>query len=535
MIEALSVWPYNKVNKGGVMNHTRNAFLFLVAFASLAQAAVFIDPAVLIRLKRMRADEETKKLPVVIHLKEQYDLSKLPTEFKDQESRGAAVASILENYTKEQIAKAFPFLKSDPGVEEVTPLWITNSVKVKASAETIQKMLAWDDRVESVTLDLPKPISEMEDVGATLFRGLPTWELTTGWGVEKVRAPELWTQGIKGKGILVAVIDSGANITHPDLAPNVWQNPGEGGLDKDGKEKATNGVDDDNDGLIDNVNGWNFENNTNDVMDKQGHGTQTAGLVGGMGFGGTQTGVAPQATLMILRACCDLNSAAGEAAIMQAMQFAVKKGVRVISMSLSIKPFAKPSYAKWRRASEVVLAGGVVHINSAGNLGTGSEPNNIGAPASNPPAWFHPAQVRGDKPSAMITIGATDKTDKIRTYSSGGPVSWESIPEYKDFPYEKGQKPGLIKPDVCGPSEVPSLSKDGKSYTTSFGGTSSATPQVAGVATLLLSARPDLNVKQVTEALQMSAVEVESPFNNKCGSGRVDAVAAVEYAKKHFK
>ena len=134
----------------------------------------------------------------------------------------------------------------------------------------------------------------------------------------------------------------------------------------------------------------------------------------------------------------------------------------------------------------------------------------------------------------MITVGATDENDVPRYYSSVGPITWESIIGFLDYAYSGGTKQGLIKPDVCGPSEVPSTSMDGMSYTASFGGTSSATPHIGGVMALLLSAKPDLTPVQAIQALQYTASSVESTFNNKCGAGRVDAAAALEYVLKHF-
>jgi len=333
---------------------------------------------------------------------------------------------------------------------------------------------------------------------------------------------------------LVAVVDSGANVSHPDLVPSLWSNPGESGIDRNGKDKARNGVDDDNNGYIDDVVGWNFEDKSNDVSDINGHGSQTAGIVGGAGTGGTQTGVAPGAKMMILRTCCNSGTQIFESNTWEGLQYAIRNKARVISMSLSVKHNTSPSYAKWRRVGEVVLAAGVVHVNSAGNRGSGSPPHNIGAPATNPPAWLHASQPLNGGLTSMITIGATDETDKIRAYSSTGPVTWEDIEEFKDYPYEGGTKVGLIKPDVCGPSEVPSTSMDGQTYTASFGGTSSATPHVAGVVALLLSGKPNLSVAQVTESLQVSSVSVDNSFNTKCGAGRVDAFRALEYAKNKF-
>lgn len=511
---------------------------------TMALSAVFLNakPKVDPLLWSEITAPEAQSTTVVVTLKDPYDLTKLPQNISDPLERGKKIAALLEEHTKRTVSHSLPFLIVTPtsGVEEVTPLWISHAVRVKATPEIIKKLTQWSD-IDSIHLETKKEIAEIQDSGAATLAEPPTNERKLGWGLEKLKAPELWKgefEGTKidGSGVLVAMIDSGIALTHPDLAENIYTNPKETGVDQDGKDKAKNGVDDDGNGLIDDVHGWNFENKTNDPTDTQGHGTQTAGIVAGNGTNGTQTGVAPKATLLPIRACCTLDSKAGETVIMESMQYAIKMGARVISMSLSIKPFSNPNYALWRRASETTLAAGVIHVNSAGNLGKGKEPSNIGAPASNPPAWFHEKQVHGDKPSSMITVGATDENDKLRFYSGVGPVTWENVPEYKDFPYEKGKKPGLIRPDVCGPSEVPSTSFDGKSYIDSFKGTSSATPHIGGVVALLVQAKPNLTPAEAVEALQMSAVPIDSTgFGNHCGAGRVDALAAVSYLRTHFK
>lgn len=502
---------------------------------SVGAYALHVDPNLLTKLRA----NSNEKLSVLVHLEGQVDLSEIEKLRLDPTEKAALVVEQLQQFNTKGSEKLIQLLKSPHvrGVEEITYLWITNSLRVRATAPVIEKLLALNG-IESLMLDTPKESPELLDAATASLKSdesIAAAAPKISWGVEKVNAPKLWEKGINGKGVLVAMIDSGANLDHPDLKPNLWKNPGEMGLDKDGKDRSSNGIDDDKDGYIDDVVGWNFEDKSNKPNDENGHGSQTAGIVGGMGAGGTQTGVAPGATLMILRSCCDTPTAIFESNTWEAMQYAVKNGARLISMSLSAKHPSNPSYAKWRRASEVVLAAGVVHINSAGNRGSIYKPNNIGAPASNPPAWFHPKQLFTSAMTSMITIGATDDEDVLRDYSSTGPVTWEDIAEYKDFPYEKGKKAGLIKPDVCGPSEVPSLANTGAGYTSDFGGTSSATPNVAGVTALLLQAKPKLTVAQVTETLQMSSVKVgKGEFDNNCGAGRVDAMAAVEYATTHF-
>jgi subtilisin family serine protease len=334
--------------------------------------------------------------------------------------------------------------------------------------------------------------------------------------------------GGDGQGVVVAMVDSGANTAHPDLVANVWTNPGESGRDSQGNDKASNGIDDDGNGFVDDIHGWNFEDGNGDVTDADGHGTQSAGVVAGDGTSGLQTGVAPRAKLMILRACCQSDHEIFESHAWESMEYAIENGAQVISMSLTAKDETHPTYARWRQTDEVLLVAGIAHVNSAGNKGASRIPRNLGAPATDPPAWFNPRQKAGI-PSAMISVGATDASDQVRRYSSFGPATWEDIAGYLDFPYRAGALPGLMKPEVCAPSEVPSLNASGAGYTKSFGGTSSSTPHVAGTVALLLALNSGLSVEQITEALEVSAVAVGDKYNNDCGGGRIDALAAAKY------
>lgn len=92
-------------------------------------------------------------------------------------------------------------------------------------------------------------------------------------------APSLRTWDLEPKPVVVAVIDTGLDIKHPRLARSIWVNPGETGFDSAGRDKGRNGVDDDKNGFIDDVNGWNFHGESNDLEDRQGHGTHIAGLI----------------------------------------------------------------------------------------------------------------------------------------------------------------------------------------------------------------------------------------------------------------
>ncbi|MCM8531962.1 MAG: S8 family serine peptidase, partial [Lentisphaeraceae bacterium] len=108
------------------------------------------------------------------------------------------------------------------------------------------------------------------------------------WGMNNsndidIDAPEAWQIQTGSDEITVGVIDTGVSYTHPDLSDNIWTNDGETGTDSNGKNKATNGIDDDGNGYIDDVYGWDFYNNDNNPDDDNGHGTHCAGTIGAEG------------------------------------------------------------------------------------------------------------------------------------------------------------------------------------------------------------------------------------------------------------
>ncbi len=513
---------------------------FCLCFSSVTIGAGKVDADLASALS-----QRDNPVSAIIHLNSQYDLALLPKHFKNRAARIGYLTDRLRAFTDQTSATVRGQLYAS-GVDniEVTALWLTNSLRVKAPAWVIES-LAEVHAVKRLSLNAEKAIDQMGNGGASIIApiiNLPAVE--TSWGVEKVGAPEAWkinnAQGepIDGRGVRVAVIDSGVNITHPDLMNQVFQNTGEMGLDAYGNDKASNHLDDDGNGFVDDVNGWNFENNNNNVQDSIGHGSKSAGIILGNGANGILTGVAPRATVIPIKACCGaIETAVFESRIWEALQYALITKADVISMSISVKDFASPSYEQWRRVGEVFLKADVVHVNSAGNSVSSNVPKNIGAPGSNPPAWLHPEQVERGGLTSMISVGATDETDQHRPYSAEGPTTWQGMASFADYVYDGAAKFGLIKPEICAPSEVPSTSQFGAAYTKSFGGTSSAAPNAAGVAALLLSAFPDLSVSEVTESLMMGArtLDPTNPLDNRCGAGRVDAVGAIEHAKAHFR
>jgi subtilisin family serine protease len=407
---------------------------------------------------------------------------------------------------------------ADPSAASARPiaqLWITNSIAAQMTPAAVQALSTHPD-IASIEILRRAPISELIDE-ATPAASTPTASggaLT--WSVTKINAPLLWSKGLTGEGVVVAVIDTGVNYKHPDLASRMWKNPADGSP------------------------GYNFSTGTNDPWDEDGHGTSCAGIVAGTGALGTATGVAPGATILAL------HPGDSESSFWEAFQFAIDNGVDVISMSMTWKYTRGPNYVGWRRAADTIFAAGLLHANSSGNQGaepvTYPVPWNVGAPGNSPP----PLGPAGR--SAVISCGSVDSSDQLALTSAIGPCAWEDeqFPtSYRDYLWQNGAEAGLIKPDVCAPGEGSTSTNfqygtvAGASAYSGFGGTSAATPHVAGALALLVQAckrsgKP-VDAAKMQEALEQTAVKVVGQTGGKqasFGAGRIDVFGAFNYGEQ---
>ncbi len=383
------------------------------------------------------------------------------------------------------------------------PLWIQNVVATDATAAAILRIAQRND-VAYINYERPIgpevfPIEPFKpDLGEP---GSPTSGGNIECGVQLMRAPEVWNDlGITGEGVVVGIIDTGCCITHPDLANQIWINE---------DEVPGNGIDDDNNGYIDDINGWNFHplpDGNNNITDSDGHGTHTTGTVAGDGTNGTTTGMAPDVSMMILKFW---NNFAGESVVWAAMQYAVDNDADVITASIGWPHNRNPDRVTWRNVCESAIAAGVVVIYAAGNERCFNPPDDVRTP--------------GDVPD-VITIGATDCNDIKAVFTSCGPITWQGIPPWNDCPYP----PGCIKPSVAAPGvDTVSTSNNCSGYRP-LSGTSMSTPHVAGAVALMLEANPNLDHFEVKEILQQTSVDLGPPgMDNSFGAGRVDALEAV--------
>jgi len=442
----------------------------------------------------------TDLIPVTIVMKDQVDREFISevSRVTDKAFRREVVTDRLKEISEQSQGDLLARLSAGQDAGEVgdfiRSLWIHSVIGAEVTPQLAMEIAARDDvayvRQHVLIGEDVFPVEPESDPAG------PTAGIECG--VDVMRAPEVWNDlGITGKGVVVGVIDTGCCITHPDLVNQIWTNPG---------EIPENGVDDDDNGYIDDVYGWNFESNNNDIGDSYSHGTHVSGTVGGDGTNGETTGMAPDVAIMSLKFW---NSFSGEQTVWDSIQYGVDNGADALTASLGWPHSMNPDRYTWRIVCENAMAAGVVVVFAAGNEGCSNPPDNVRTP--------------GDVPD-MITIGATDCHDSIAYFSSCGPITWEDIAPWYDWPYP----PGKIKPTVSAPGyDTLSTSYDCWNYMY-MSGTSMATPHVTGAIALMLEANPDLDHFAVKDILMNTAVDLGSPgMDNTYGAGRVDAYEAV--------
>lgn len=483
--------------------------LFIFWFLSLIlTGSASIDPSLLEVMNRLGDNDYVK---VNILLAEQSDpvaLSQASAWFGSKQERRRFVVTTLQQQAETSQAELIHLLEEMERhgmVHDIRSLWLVNSVICTANRAAIQHLAQRSDVFSIGFCEQAKWIFEDEASPAS-YRNREIAE-----NLLKVNAPQVWDQGYTGQGVLVAIIDTGINYHHADLAGRLW----DGGSDYP-------------------FHGYDFSGNDNDPMDRHGHGTHVAGTVCGTGVSGTKTGIAPSATVMALKAFNDQGEG-DESQWITAMQFALEHDADVINMSLG-RPQPNPSQKRMtRQACENTLAAGVVAAVCAGNIRQIQfmvpVPYNIYTPGDCPPPMIHEDQQgNAGGTSCVICVGAVDYNDNIAPFSSEGPSQWAEVPEYGDYPYSSGSTTqiGLIRPDLCAPGvQIKSLDYNNTNGYTLMDGTSMATPLVTGAIALMLSKDPELTPAQIDEILERTAMKLTEHKSNDFGSGRLDALAAV--------
>jgi len=430
-------------------------------------------------------------------------LSKAHADRKRLELR-AEVLGRLRKIAEDEQPAILEALGSPPGARR---LWIVNAIAVKLTPGQIEQAKA----LPGVRGVYPAGIMPAEGSAGTVSEVLhPAVRKPFSargkkipWNLKRLHVPEVWSKlEITGEGVVVAMLDAGANYRHTDLRNNIWINA---------VEIANNGKDDDDDGLVDDLYGFDFSRMKAEVLPRGvNHGTFTSSVVAGDGTGGMVTGVAPRARLMLLQAWGGAYVAA------RAYQYALSHGADVMSMSFSV-PGLGQTRGLWRLMSEQATCAGLVLVSGAGNFPREPIPVQIRIPEGIP---------------CVICAGGVTARGKFPRFVSKGPVEWASVKLYGDYPMPKG----LVKPDVCafpGP-KIGLIAPGNEGYLPQNNrkrGNSLSAPHVAGACALVLSANRDLTAWRVKEILERTAKDIAPRGkDNETGAGLLDAFRAVRRA-----
>ena len=289
------------------------------------------------------------------------------------------------------------------------------------------------------------------------FADVPTFGGANDWGVNLVNAPEAWARGYTGQGVIVAVLDTGVDRNHADLAGNIWTNGG---------EIANDGLDNDGNGYVDDVYGWNFANGNNNTLDGNRHGTHVAGTIAARNNGFGATGVAYNSRIMPVKVLSDSGSGSSSG-VAQGIRYAVDNGADVINMSLG----GGSTNSAVQSALQYASSRGVIVVMAAGNEGA-AQP---GYPASNATTWG-------------LAVGAVNSSNQMASFSN-----------------RAGSDSSMSYVTAPGVQVYSTLPNGGYGF---LSGTSMAAPHVAGVVALMLNANPNLTDAQVRQIITATAGNV---------------------------
>lgn len=332
-----------------------------------------------------------------------------------------------------------------------------------------------------------------------------------------------WLLTTGSRSVVVAVLDDGFFYQHEDLRDNIWHNPGESGLDAQGHPKETNGIDDDGNGYVDDVVGWDFAFHDPDPdayvfdgMDRDRiqpffHGTAALGIIGARADNAVGiAGVNWDVSMMLLKigaqgiARGDTDAHRAQRAA-QAIHYAVDNGARVINWSGFVETTADRDVAELQQAFTYAEQRGVLIVLSAGNSAQDlDDPAN----AVNPQSFPHSNIIRVAEVAADASLVRRSGSNQTGGSNYGAhTVEIAAIAAN----YTTDVKNGLSSYQVCG-------------------GTSCAAPVVTGVAALVLAVRPDLRADAVKRILLDSATPVAGLKDRIVSGGVVNAQRAVSYA-----
>ncbi|MBK8946463.1 MAG: S8 family serine peptidase [Ignavibacteriae bacterium] len=317
------------------------------------------------------------------------------------------------------------------------------------------------------------------------------------WGLQNINAEKSWDLiPQNSETIILALIDTGIDYLHPDLKNQIFRNQGELGIDKNGNNKSNNGIDDDENGFVDDFSGWDFVNKTeiynseinydftnwdNDPIDEHGHGTNIAGIIGAEHNEIGIAGINPKIKILNLRAF-DKNGNGEEDDAASAIIYAVNMGAKIINMSWGDSEYSQVL----KDVLDFAYSNGVILVGSSGNSG------------SNLP--HYPSSF-----SNVISVGAIQKDKTIASFSNYGSTI-----------------------DLVAPGSQVITTNLNNSYK-SVSGTSISTPFVSAAISIILSFN-NFNNEEIKQIIKTTCNDLgEAGWDDKFGAGNLDLEKALKF------
>lgn len=421
--------------------------------------------------------------------------------------------------------------KSD--ITNVRRFWIVNGFACDATPTAVKALAARPDvsfvylqiangRQQDTRKETPEEIKTKQtamQAGIAAYKDDSATPFSTDgveipWDLKQIQADQVWKQGATGQGTIVAINDQGI-FDIPALQSALWRNT---------KEKI-DGKDDDGNGYVDDIFGWDSATDSGDVLGNGGvsHGTICSGIVAGRPTSEKKyvTGVAPRTRIMLINGMGRLNG----------FEYALTNGADVFSMSYMV---VNPNLGNYRGilrlAADQATAAGMLLCGGAGNFArTAPEGHQITIPK--------------DIPSVLCAAGCAEDGSRP-VFSSKGPVSWSGVKFYDDPPTSRA----IRKPDVAAPAtgflcwglegqtrpawKILFTGSQKDVLVSGPQGNSFAGPHAAGVAALMFSANRDINPWQVKRIITETCKDTGEPgWDPLQGYGIIQALPAVQRAK----
>lgn len=422
--------------------------------------------------------------------------------------------ALLESFSDREIINQ---LSTNADVEYVQPnfrLKLINDYKVTNEALREKIMALKNQRDEFSLFAGPKPDPALPKSGVNEVEGADP-NLKQQWGMDNSGATQAWQKYRGNRDIVVGVIDTGIDYNHEDLVGNLWINQG---------EIPGNNIDDDNNGYVDDIVGWDFAQNDNKPFDitvdplelllgggNPGHGTHCAGNVGGTGFNSKGiSGVAPRVKIMGLRFLTEKGQGTTADAL-KAIAYGIKNGAKILSNSWGSEgedPAEDKENKALRDAIQASQDAGVLFIAAAGNghSGVGYDNDTDSKPG-------YPASYDND---IIISVAALNRTNELGDFSNWGQKSVDI------------GAPGVDIYSTVPGSKYNNVVFDGFGMKITWDGTSMATPQVSGAAALLWSQHPELTWQDVKARILQTATPTQSLKGKSVSEGRLNVAGLID-------